>query len=229
MSRSVPTAFFDVDETLMSAKTMLSFRTWWDTRSGGDTTWLQELLHSPSDRMEKNRAYYRRFAGVPHGLFLAAGHEWYEDHRRGPAPFVVAGLRALRRHRAADHRIVLVSGSHRACLDPIARDLGVDDVLCTELDVDEEGVLTGEIIRPMIGEAKATAVTAVLAESGTPPELCFAYGDHSSDLPLLSMVGTPMVVGEDPVLLSHARDRGWPVLPATAGPPQGSWSLLRTG
>jgi phosphoserine phosphatase len=63
----------------------------------------------------------------------------------------------------------------------------------------------------MIGEAKAAAVTAVLDElaPGTPS---WAYGDHSSDLPMLEQVRTPVVVGDDAALTRLARERGWEVL-----------------
>jgi len=43
-----------------------------------------------------------------------------------------------------------------------------------------------------------------------------AYGDHASDLPVLSLVGRPVVVGDDPVLAGHAALRGWTRLPGAS-------------
>jgi phosphoserine phosphatase len=81
-------------------------------------------------------------------------------------------------------------------------------VLCTELEV-VDGRYTGMVTRPMIGDAKSAAARSLLAERSVPAARCHAYGDHPSDLPLLSMVGDPVVVGDDPVLLEHAGRHRW--------------------
>jgi phosphoserine phosphatase len=44
----------------------------------------------------------------------------------------------------------------------------------------------------------------------------YAYGDHISDLPLLSLVGHPVVVGAEGALGGYARRHGWDRLPAAA-------------
>ena len=58
----------------------------------------------------------------------------------------------------------------------------------------------------MIGQAKADAAGELMARHRIDPRDCHAYGDHSSDLPLLEQVGHPVVVGGgDPALIRHAR------------------------
>lgn len=222
-------AFFDVDETLITAKSMLDF-VQHAAQDGAALTAgrgsghqprvvdLAELHRRGADRAEMNRAYYRRYAGVPLTKLQAAGREWYRAYRSRAEGFVTAGLQALERHRQAGHGIVLVSGSARPLLEPIAEDLGADLVLCTEQFVDSEGLLTGEVAGPMIGEAKAEAAATVMRRLAVAPVDCFAYGDHASDIGMLHTVGNPVVVGADPVLLGHARAAGWPVLPSDAGP-----------
>jgi phosphoserine phosphatase len=76
------------------------------------------------------------------------------------------------------------------------------------------GRLTGEVVRPVIGAAKADAVRdeAALGHFHLPD--CHAYGDDTSDLPMLQTVGNPVVVGHDPVLATHAAAHGWRVIPA---------------
>ncbi|WP_345942878.1 HAD-IB family hydrolase [Streptomyces sp. SID486] len=214
-------AFFDVDETLISAKSMVAFHDWRFRQARGALPSLDEVVKSAgpgASRAELNRAYYRAFAGTAVADLAAAGRQWYDEYRRGAHAFVPAAVSALREHAAAGHLVVLVSGSHHACLDPLAEELGADRLLCTELRADAAGRLTGELARPMIGPAKAEAVRALLAETGVEARDCFAYGDHSSDLPLLQSVGSATVVGEDPVLLGHAAREGWARLPASAGP-----------
>jgi HAD superfamily hydrolase (TIGR01490 family) len=222
-------AFFDVDETLITAKSMFDFTRHacrgesplpgCDGGQGrGEVVDLAAMRRRGAGRAEMNRAYYRRYAGIPLARLQAAGRDWYRAYRVRPEAFVTAGLRALIRHRQAGHGIVLVSGSARPLLEPMAEDLGADLVLCTEQLVDSQGILTGEVARPMIGEVKAEAAAAVMTRLGVPPADCFAYGDHASDTDLLRTVGNPVVVGTDPVLARHARASGWPVLPSSPGP-----------
>ncbi|MFJ6696357.1 HAD family hydrolase [Streptomyces sp. NPDC091272] len=208
-------AFFDVDETLIATKSMFDFWAYWTALGhgrGADTRPVQ------GDRAARNRAHFRRYAGVPAAELEAAGRHWYAAYREGASAFVLRAVEALRGHRAAGRTVVLVSGSMRALVEPVARDLGADAVLCTELCADARGVLTGEVERPMIGAVKGAAARDLIRRSGAVADGCYAYGDHASDLPLLRAVGRPAVVGDDPDLADHALRAGWPQLPAGSGP-----------
>ncbi|MFF9481818.1 HAD family hydrolase [Streptomyces sp. NPDC014733] len=216
-------AFFDVDETLITAKSMFAFLRHWLARNGDDGTLYRrraDALRAMAARMpreEGNRLYYTHFAGVPAAELMAAGREWYAGYRKGPDAFVTATVRALARHRAAGDRIVLVSGGFAACLGPLGADFGVDLTLCSDPLVGEDGAFTGEIGTAMIGKAKAVAVERTIAGFGLAAADCWAYGDHSSDLAMLSSVGHPVAVGDDPVLGAHVRRHGGSILPATGG------------
>ncbi|GAA4786009.1 HAD-IB family hydrolase [Streptomyces ziwulingensis] len=227
-------AFFDVDETLISGKSMIDFLRhapdglWPSPRAhtGAPAGWtrgragveeLAELDRRGAGRAEMNRAYYRLYAGVSLTALRAAGRAWYTDFASRPAPYVTAGVEALAGHRRAGHTVVLVSGSAHPFVDPVAEALGVGRVLCTELEVDDDGLLTGGVTRTMIGADKGRAVTELRERLGVAAEDCFAYGDHASDLAMLQAVGNAAVVGEDPVLLHHARQGGWPVLSDSFG------------
>ncbi|MET7570694.1 HAD-IB family hydrolase [Streptomyces sp. NPDC005492] len=224
--RTIPrAAFFDVDETLIGVKSMFDFLRFWILRNGGDESDYEHAMATfrtmwseGVPRPEVNRAYYRRFAGAPWTELLAAGQDWYDDYRRRPDAFVLASVDALRRHVTAGDTVVLVSGSFTGCLGPLARELRADVVLCSEPLADAEGRLTGEVRRPMIGDAKTDSVAETLARLGADAAECSGYGDHSSDLGMLRLLGRPHVVGgHDPVLADHAARLGWPVLPAETG------------
>ncbi|MCZ0997878.1 HAD-IB family hydrolase [Streptomyces mirabilis] len=227
-------AFFDLDETLLSGKSMIDFlrgapESLWApgkkgapgpgrTRGQAGIEKLADLSGRGADRAEINRAYFQLYAGVALSSLQAAGQAWYADFTSRPEPYVSAGLAAWTEHRRAGHTVVLVSGSAHPFVDPAAEALRADLTLCTELEVDDHGLLTGRVTRTMIGRDKARAVTELRECHGLAVEDCFAYGDHASDLSMLQAVGTAVVVGEDPVLLRHARHKGWSVLPGTAGP-----------
>lgn len=218
-------AFFDVDETVISAKSIFEFLRYWLARHGDDGSGyaavsgqIFELARTGCPRSEVNRAFYRIFRGVPLSELIAAGTDWYADYRARPDAFVVATAEAITDHRRRGDVVVLVSGSCLACLLPLADDVQADHVLCSELVVDDSGIATGEIVIPMIGAEKASAVRGLAWELGIPLSACSAYGDHASDLEMLRCVGHARVVGDDPVLSRQASELGWPTLSARTGP-----------
>ena len=120
-------------------------------------------------------------------------------------------------YRQAGARTVLISGSFFACLDPIAELLGVDHVYGTVPTV-TDGVLSGQVNAPMIGANKALSLIMDRQRMGISQAATVAYGDHSSDLPMLRAAGHGVVTGNDPVLRDAAREQGWSLLgePAAA-------------
>jgi len=68
-------------------------------------------------------------------------------------------------HRRAGHRVVVTGHAPRPVLEPVAEDLGADELLATEVEV-RDGVLTGEMAGPVLidgrGEGKAAALAATL-------------------------------------------------------------------
>ncbi|MGY4929461.1 HAD family hydrolase [Streptomyces sp. 900105755] len=217
-----PVAFFDVDETLLATKTLLDFWDFWAASGAwpvpGRLPDLRARVAAGEDRDTLNREYYRRFAGVPVATLRSAARRWYEAHRRGPRAFVTAAVEAVDGHRRRGHEVVLVSGSLRPLLEAVAEDFGAAEVRCAEQEVTAGGLLTGEVDRSMIGQAKGDAVAAVVHGRGVRAEDCWAYGDHVSDLAMLRAVGHPVVVGGSPLLVAEARRAGWTVLGGHTGP-----------
>ncbi|MFD7873289.1 HAD family hydrolase [Streptomyces sp. NPDC059766] len=219
-ARTVRIAFFDVDETLVDIKSMFSFLEFHladPDRYRAAENELTSAARAGVPREETNRTYYRNYTGMEQAAVAASGRRWFARELRREGFLHREAVRELRRLRAEGHRIALVSGSFRACLDPIAEQLGAEHVLCSDPEV-VAGRYTGEVRAAMIGEAKATAARALMARSGARPEDCVAYGDHASDLPLLTCVGRAGIVGDDPVLAAHADRLGWTRLPRTAAP-----------
>ncbi|GHD93263.1 HAD family hydrolase [Streptomyces naganishii] len=214
-------AFFDLDGTLLAEKSMLGFWQHWSALVAREGRTPPALRTTGADRETLNRAYFAHFAGVPLERFRTAARQWYAHYRRRPDAYVARPLDALARHRALGHEVVLVTGSGAALVEPVAEDLGVHRVLATEQLTDAEGTLTGEVRRSMLGAAKQEAVAELTERAGARAEDCFAYGDHASDLPMLSLVGHAVVVGDDPVLAARAAASGWRSLPAHRGPHPG--------
>jgi HAD superfamily hydrolase (TIGR01490 family) len=214
-------AFFDVDETLISIKSMFDFLAFWhyERDTLGQLAVLESLFAQArvagASREHLNRMYYRALRGAELAALRAAGQRWFRlRFRNGNAPYHAAAVAELRRHQASGVNAVFVSGSMAPILAPIAADLEVRYILCAQLVLDEDARLTGEIGAPQtIGAGKAAAVTAFLHHHGALARDCFAYGDDISDVAMLELVGTPVAVGHSAELAAVASQRGWSSLP----------------
>ena len=110
--------------------------------------------------------------------------------------------------------MVIATSATRLQVPPLARELGVEHVLCTELE-HEGGVLTGRLAgRAPWGDGKIAAVVTFAAEHGVDLAASHAYANGDEDVPLQTSVHP------HPVNPS----RGWPSRPTRAGR---SWSSGR--
>jgi putative phosphoserine phosphatase/1-acylglycerol-3-phosphate O-acyltransferase len=95
---------------------------------------------------------------------------------------------------------------------PLADFLGVEHVVCTRIDFDD-GRATGRSSNPVcFGEEKRRQALDFLAAQGVAPDDCSFYSDSIHDLPLLTAVGSPVVVNPDVRLRRYAAKRSWPIL-----------------
>ena len=120
--------------------------------------------------------------------------------------------RLVRAHQNKGHTIVIATSATRMQVQPMARELGIDHVLCTELET-EHGVITGGIAgRPPWREGKAAAVHDFAKRERIPLKNCHAYANGNEDVPFLDAVGCPHPVNPGSDLARHAGERGWPVV-----------------
>ncbi|MFD1713517.1 phosphoserine phosphatase SerB [Amnibacterium flavum] len=90
---------------------------------------------------------------------------------------------------AAGGRVGVVSGGFHEVLDPLAADLGLDFHRANRLGV-RDGVLTGEVIGPVIDAAgKAEALREWAAASGVDLAHAVAVGDGANDLEMMRIAG----------------------------------------
>jgi phosphatidylglycerophosphatase C len=95
-------------------------------------------------------------------------------------------------HRRQHHEVVLVSASLAPYLELVGARLGVDAVLATNLAVDNDGRLTGELAGANVrGAEKVRRLDAWL---GGGPAFVWAYGDSSGDRELFARADQPVRV-----------------------------------
>lgn len=131
-------------------------------------------------------------------------------------PIIYAeALDLIEEHRAAGHRVYLVSASPEEIVEPLAEHLGVDGCIATRAVVDDEGRYAGEMEFYAYGPFKADAMRELAQADGLDLSASYAYSDSYTDLPMLEAVGHPVVVNPDRVLAKVAKEREWDVMQFT--------------
>ena len=120
-------------------------------------------------------------------------------------------LEEMDAHRAAGHRVFMVSASPEEIVRPLARHLGADGSVSTIAEIDTEGRYTGEVEFYSYGPYKVDAMEALALEYDLDLDRCYAYSDSITDLPMLEAVGHPIVVNPDRALARIAEERDWEI------------------
>ena len=221
-------AFFDVDDTLLAVKSMFDFYRHLCLAELQDAARLEafeaefrQLRAAGTPRERLNSHYYTHFKGIGESALAEMAERWWRTlTTRRPNLFFAETVERLRAHQRDGVTPVFVSGSCAALLRPVARALGVTELLSAPLITDANGIYTGELGQPQtIGDGKRVAVQAFLAARAAAPADSHAYGDDISDAPMLAAVGHPVAVGAGIELAGLAAERGWPVLPIGAPSP----------
>jgi putative phosphoserine phosphatase/1-acylglycerol-3-phosphate O-acyltransferase len=134
---------------------------------------------------------------------------WFEEM----AVHYVAALAAQRvqRHRTQGHAVTLISASTPYFVEPVATYLGLEEYLCTRLEV-VDGLFTGGIVEPACyGAGKVHWATEFAARHNTSLSQAYFYSDSYTDCELLRKVGYPVAVNPDNRLKATALRLGWPV------------------
>ncbi len=210
-------AVFDLEGTVVASNLVESYlwarlstlpRSRWGGELAGLAASLPRYLRAERrDRGDFIRAFLRRYEGASEAELRGLA-----DDVLGQALLqrvIPEAVRQVRRHRAAGHRTILITGAIDVLVRPLA---GLfDEVVASRMHT-SGGVFTGHLAAPpLVDEARAAWLQRHAREAGLDLAGCYAYGDSYSDRPLLELVGHPVAVNPDPALYVHARRRGWPV------------------
>jgi putative phosphoserine phosphatase/1-acylglycerol-3-phosphate O-acyltransferase len=118
----------------------------------------------------------------------------------------------IKAHQRCGHTVVIATSATRFQVGPLVRRLGVEHLLCTELEA-EDGILTGRLAgRTLWGPGKIAAVQAFATGHGIDLAASHGYANGDEDMPFLQAVGHPHPVNPQKRLAREASARGWPVL-----------------
>ena len=214
-------ALFDLDHTLLSGDS--------------DYEWGQFLIARGVLDREQYEARNARFFGeykegrldihefLDFQLAPLASHprarleQWRAEFMREKVkPMIRAkGKELVRGHLGKGHLCAIVTSTNSFITAPIARELGVDHLLATELEV-RDGRFTGKPSgTPSFRQGKVTRLAEWLGARGQSLASFAAswfYTDSLNDLPLLERVTQPVAVDPDEILRREALARGWRII-----------------
>ena len=227
-------AFFDVDGTLIAGFSVMAF--WRDRLLSGRLS-LGDVADT-AVAVIGFRGGGRSFSGLlstmarmlrdtPEKELVETGQRLFTDEFAG---LIYPESRALvKAHLRRGHTVAIASAATRYQIEPLARDLGVEHLLCSRLEV-EEGVFTGRALRPYCwGPGKLEAAEHFATQNGVDLDQSYFYTDSVDDLPLLRAVGRPRPINPDRRLRRIAQRMAWPASSFSSRGPPGFEELVRTG
>ena len=209
-------AFFDLDRTLIddfSAKKFFQSRLLSGKASGKEllAQFATAIAYAAGNRdfemLTKISAL--GIKGTKEKDFFDLGKQVYQEHL---ATTIYPESRTLiASHLEKGHKVVIVSAATLYQIKPIADELGIKDIYCTEMEV-QKGRFTGTIKEMCWGEGKANAARKFAKTNDIELSKSFFYTDSIEDYPLLEIVGKPHATNPDNKLSQVAFENNWPIL-----------------
>jgi HAD-superfamily subfamily IB hydrolase, TIGR01490 len=206
-------AFFDLDHTILSISSgRIMFKSSYEHGIIGRKEILKAMLINLLYRtgmMSPDAAvghWLMWYSGMSVEQFAPISAEWAEELKR----FIREDARKeLRLHMNNGARTVILSASTMAFCEQTKKVLGMDNVICTELEV-IGGIFTGKMKGGYCyGPEKLVRARQYCREQGLRMEDAYYYADSIADLPVMEAVGTPVCVTPDKRLEREALKRGW--------------------
>ena len=139
----------------------------------------------------KERMLRRLFGGRSHAELAARGRAFGESGSRRPVcvPEMIARVAW---HAGAGHEVAIVSASLDVYVEPTAERLGIGTVLCSRMEVNAAGLVTGNLVG---GNCRAAAKLRRIRERfGEGGYELWAYGDSAGDAEMLAAADHPVRV-----------------------------------
>jgi phosphoserine phosphatase len=107
--------------------------------------------------------------------------------------------------RRLGYKTAILSGGFTFFGRVLQQRLGIDHLHANTLDV-RNGVVTGEVVEPVVdGARKAQLLGEIASSEGLSLEQCIAVGDGANDLPMLRLAGLGIAFRAKPLVRSSAR------------------------
>ena len=214
-------ALFDLDNTLLT--------------SDSDFEWSQFLIEKKVlDRKEyesRNLEFYEQYKSgtldinqfldfqlQPLSLYPRTQlDDWHNEFmaKKIMSQIAPGAYKLINEHMLGGDLCIIITATNRFVTEPIARILGINNLIATEPD-QEDGEFNGQVVgTPCFREGKITRLEDWMDEHNL-TWLSFLeswfYSDSLNDIPLLKKVTNPVAVDPDSTLEKYAKENNWPVI-----------------
>ncbi|MCK5648649.1 MAG: HAD family hydrolase [Gammaproteobacteria bacterium] len=211
-------AIFDLDNTLL----------------GGDSDYLwgkflvEKALVDPVLYEQENQRFYDEYKAGTLDIYdflkfsLAPLSEHSVDtlsdlhrefmHNKINSIWLPKAEELLNKHRQNDDFLLIITATNHFVTAPIAKKLGVDDIIAT-MPEQKNNQYTGRVTGiPCFQDGKVERLSIWLQENNYSLYDSYFYSDSINDLPLLLKVTHPVAVDPDVQLKKYATEHDWPIV-----------------
>jgi len=154
------------------------------------------------------------YKGIPADKLRSDVENFFDEemkHRARPG-----FLPVMQSHKRRNQRVIMCTSTWQHPAETAAKMFGFEytseDVICSQMQVNEEGVLDGKLAKIAYGDEKYERTKEWAEKNNVDLKKCYFYTDSYSDVKLMEHVGYPVAVNPDPRLMQHAESRGWEIV-----------------
>lgn len=209
-------AFFDIDGTLYDGVVSIDFLKYLlreNKLKARDMLMVLKFIYyiflnklDFIDRLELNRRLYSNIKGWNVESINKIAEEFYK--KDASEKFYPEALKILDRHIKNKEVVVAVTSGLINIVNPLKKHLKLDALAGTEVG-SNNGRFDGSVRKLRIGKNRAEFVSSYCKLNKIDLKNSYAYSDHYSDLPMLSIVGNAVAVNPDKKLERIAKRNSW--------------------
>lgn len=211
-------AIFDLDNTLIAGDSDHGWGEFLVAQNIVDATYYQKMndqFYQDYQNGQLDMSAYLAFSLAPLGKLnpseLEPLHKQFMAEVIEPL-WLPKAEALLETHKKNGDTLIIITSTNRFVVEPICKKLGVEHLIATELE-QQNNQFTGRVSGvPSFKEGKVTRLNQWLEQSGLNLEGSSFYSDSINDLPLLEIVDHPVAVDPCPQLKEIAHEREWEII-----------------
>lgn len=213
-----PIILFDVDNTLVDGFTIFPFAEHLAKNHLLDPN-TPSIMHQDLTYYENGEFsyqefakavvdhYYQGLAGIAQEMIETAGESYFEEYKEKLFPYSTNLVDLMNTHG----RTIVISGAPREAFLPMSKYLNIAESFMLEGEI-IDGHFTGKTKVNMALETVKRQIVNILTERDYSRIKSFAFGDSSSDIPILEAVSNPFIVNPKGEFAELAARNGWRIV-----------------